>query len=271
MAKGKVKCTCKSCGKTFIRTKKCANRKEANNWELWTQQHIELCPECWKKQQKVNSDHQLKADIVSDFDGNTITVTVEGDTFPIKEELKQAGMRWHTDPVGAGGYWYATFYLVNYETLSEDELDILKAVKKDAEMTTIQAALNVFSLYANQCIVDLNDLVAQLPERLAINDKTGLIGKESYSIPDNISTNDFLSWLKGKAIRERLRRNKPKKPDKPEWLAGKYWNETIYGKNQDVIYLDNEKIILTIGQQDELHSYIERMVQWEEGNEKILK
>lgn len=264
MAKGKVKCTCKSCGKSFIRTKKCVNRKDANNWELWAQQHIELCPECWKKQQQDKAKHQLKTNITSDFDGNTITVTVEGDTFPIKEELKQAGMRWHKDPVDAGGYWYATFYLVNYEALSEDELNILKAVKKDAEMTAIQAALDVFSLHANQCIVDLNDLVTQLPDFLPITDTTGLIGKDSYNIPDDVSTNDFLSWLRGKAVRERLRRNKPKKPDKPEWLEGKYWNGTIYGKSQDVIYLDSEKTILTLGQQEELQSYILKMAQWEE-------
>lgn len=47
MAKAKVECTCKKCGKTFIREKICQNLRAAEEYEAWAKDQEWLCPDCY--------------------------------------------------------------------------------------------------------------------------------------------------------------------------------------------------------------------------------
>ena len=49
MAIASVTITCAECGKAFEHRKTCRNRSEADNYESWALNHIDTCPECYKK------------------------------------------------------------------------------------------------------------------------------------------------------------------------------------------------------------------------------
>lgn len=51
MAVGNANCKCKECGKSFIVSRRCANRTDANNFEKYAEVMYDVCPECYKKQQ----------------------------------------------------------------------------------------------------------------------------------------------------------------------------------------------------------------------------
>lgn len=57
MAKAKAICVCRVCGEKFATEKVCANRKDADNWQAWAENHIDECPECYRaRKQKELSD-----------------------------------------------------------------------------------------------------------------------------------------------------------------------------------------------------------------------
>ena len=62
MAKAQVVCTCKKCGKTFVKVKDCHNRREADNWEAWAATHYDVCPDCYAeaKEAQYASTHTIK-------------------------------------------------------------------------------------------------------------------------------------------------------------------------------------------------------------------
>lgn len=46
MAKATAVCTCKICNKSFEVEHKCYSRAEADRWEMWAQNHCDICPDC---------------------------------------------------------------------------------------------------------------------------------------------------------------------------------------------------------------------------------
>ena len=46
MAMARVTITCSRCGKEFEIKKKCYNRSDANSFETWAEQHIDMCSDC---------------------------------------------------------------------------------------------------------------------------------------------------------------------------------------------------------------------------------
>ena len=46
MAIAKIELTCRCCGKTFTMRKDCHNRAEADSFEAWAKQHVDMCSEC---------------------------------------------------------------------------------------------------------------------------------------------------------------------------------------------------------------------------------
>lgn len=53
MARAIAQCICRKCGESFEKMKYgCRNRSEANSWEEWAESNIDLCTECWKKEQE---------------------------------------------------------------------------------------------------------------------------------------------------------------------------------------------------------------------------
>lgn len=49
MAIAKITVTCRVCGKQFDHRKACRNRREANEYESWAENHVDTCPECRSK------------------------------------------------------------------------------------------------------------------------------------------------------------------------------------------------------------------------------
>ncbi|MGI6169911.1 MAG: hypothetical protein ACOYI4_09505 [Christensenellales bacterium] len=61
MAKASVTLTCTKCGKEFVHEQKnCGNRRDANNYEEWAIQNIDLCPECYGE--KKRAEHANKVE-----------------------------------------------------------------------------------------------------------------------------------------------------------------------------------------------------------------
>lgn len=54
MAKAEVTLICSDCGASYIRTKICANRRDANSWEAWVQEHShgDVCAKCYRRRQR---------------------------------------------------------------------------------------------------------------------------------------------------------------------------------------------------------------------------
>lgn len=46
MAIAKIELTCRCCGKTFTMRKECHNRAEADSFEAWAEQNIDMCLKC---------------------------------------------------------------------------------------------------------------------------------------------------------------------------------------------------------------------------------
>lgn len=46
MAKATANCTCTVCGKKFEQVKILRNCKEAESWQKWAEDNIDMCPEC---------------------------------------------------------------------------------------------------------------------------------------------------------------------------------------------------------------------------------
>lgn len=98
MAKGRAKCICKVCGKEFVKTANKSSRAEAESWEKWAENQYTLCGSCWFKQkQKKENEAGLKADVKfwSLYDRKEkLYFILYGDTYPIKETLKEIGAKW---------------------------------------------------------------------------------------------------------------------------------------------------------------------------------
>lgn len=65
MARAMVTITCKHCGKDFTHiNRNCHNRTEANNYEDWAKQNIDMCPECRRKE--IEKDNASKAQKIAE-------------------------------------------------------------------------------------------------------------------------------------------------------------------------------------------------------------
>ena len=63
MAKATATCTCKKCGKTFIRETIRRNRSEADSWVEWAEKTFDICPECeYEENRKAAEELAKKAE-----------------------------------------------------------------------------------------------------------------------------------------------------------------------------------------------------------------
>lgn len=72
MAKATAYCTCKHCGAQFVQTKDCFSRDQANSWESWAAENLDICPECYRAQ-KAQEAKEKSAQAVADYNLPTIT------------------------------------------------------------------------------------------------------------------------------------------------------------------------------------------------------
>ena len=106
MAKATAECKCRICGTTFTKVKRnCYNRKEADSWERWAESNFDLCPSCWGKEKvKEEKEAGLIAKVrlempytVLHGDTPRICFVTYGDTYPIKDKLKEIGAVYSED------------------------------------------------------------------------------------------------------------------------------------------------------------------------------
>lgn len=52
MAIAKLECTCERCGRKFEHRRTVNNRRDANSYTAWANDHITVCPDCYHEAQK---------------------------------------------------------------------------------------------------------------------------------------------------------------------------------------------------------------------------
>jgi hypothetical protein len=104
MPKATAHCTCRKCGKSFIRTSYCAKSRDVAQWEEWAEENMTFCTDCWKEDQR---EAKKAKGLVGDIYINMAltrakgvimcTMVADGDTYPYKDQLKSLGYRWNND------------------------------------------------------------------------------------------------------------------------------------------------------------------------------
>lgn len=114
MAKATATCTCRKCGSNFEKTATKQNRREADAWEEWAKANFDLCPECYKAEQRAAEEAagliaEIRLDdtvaLVKGRAEAAITVTSCG--YQYREQLRALGYRYTedvpSDKSGLGG------------------------------------------------------------------------------------------------------------------------------------------------------------------------
>jgi len=99
MARAIAHLICHYCGKEFEKTKDCRNRKEADSWVEWMESQSDCCcGSCWYKNkiaEEKEADLQAKVRLGSPYNlEREIWFVLFGDTYPIKNKLKEIGAKW---------------------------------------------------------------------------------------------------------------------------------------------------------------------------------
>ncbi len=129
MAIGEVKGICKKCGEEFTVRKKFHKGTEAREFEEKYQDFYDECPECYSERRRAEKEAEEKgkpiiatlkiSKIEEDF---PITIFLTGETYSVKEKLKELGYKWDRD-IRA---WKKYLLLENVE----QEIVILKEIKR---------------------------------------------------------------------------------------------------------------------------------------------
>lgn len=61
MAKAIANCTCRICGKEFIKTAFKRNRTEADNWREWAEDYFDECSECYTERRKSENEKLIES------------------------------------------------------------------------------------------------------------------------------------------------------------------------------------------------------------------
>lgn len=251
MANATAICTCRKCGNTFQKIKKCYNRAEADSWEAWAQKNYDLCDSCYAAEQReaeikkglyVDIRLNIGGNIADDAQDRSIAFVFGGDTKPHKDEIKALGAIWSNDYPADNGI-------------------------KDAFLMRSMAFK--WSLY---CSEDSYKSTLQ---------KVKDLGAKINSFP---SGNDiaFFNSIKQRhdAARAKLQAELDKIgpiPSWPEeikklWPDGAKWNGKFYGRPGNwSIYLSGEKIILTDDLKQAFEDTYKARTEWRAKKEKIEK
>ena len=55
MARVKIECTCKACSQNFDHIKFKNTRAEADSYEEWAKENVQICPSCYRKNEEVEA------------------------------------------------------------------------------------------------------------------------------------------------------------------------------------------------------------------------
>lgn len=248
MAKATAHCTCRKCGKEFVKTHTCQNRTDADSWESWAENHFNLCGACWYKEQQEEENAaglKVKMRLGSPYSTEReMWFVLYGDTFSIKDKLKAIGSIW-TDCYPGEDWKFAGGMLAGLTGRPQSKRWVICCALENAD---------------------------------EIKEKTDALTDLGFSFDEGIDEMELQSWVAARREIERMRKEKEDKQAQaaaekkekleaelsalgpiPPWPdsfppAGK-WNEKIYGKagNRN-IYIDGDNYVLT----DELAENVEK-------------
>lgn len=67
MAKATARCTCATCGETFVKTRIFRSRKDADEYEEWAESCSTQCPACWAESSARRTAEKLSAYMAQHF------------------------------------------------------------------------------------------------------------------------------------------------------------------------------------------------------------
>ena len=184
-----------------------------------------LCKECYKKKMEKIVESQpvsLNIDILPYIDNDNgeilLSVWLDGNTKPYKNQIKEIGYTWQT--------------------------------KENAE--------NLFGLkYTNEMcwskIVYIKDIEEEVKKAKSIGVERVVSKKKLLSeLAGSIAMQLHNEWEKKNSTISELYR-----PEKPELIKNSKWNWKVYGRSGNrSIYLDGEKVDITDEQAEELEKYV---------------
>lgn len=101
MAKAVAHCKCATCGAEFTKEATKYNRRLADEWVRWAESTFRQCPSCWGKEQREKEMQEPPTLTISLLPHNPdapILLVWSGNTYPIKDQLKEMGYRWDVPP-----------------------------------------------------------------------------------------------------------------------------------------------------------------------------
>lgn len=263
MAKATATCTCKICGNTFTKAATKPNRREADSWVEWAQEHFDVCNSCYAKQvaEKEKAEGLIaKVRLGSPYEDKMhIFFVLFGDTYPLKEDLKAIGGRYTDD------------YPTEDSTLTNT---VFHGLSTKPPMKR----------WAIHCLYENGKEVAQKLAGLGF--KLEFPSKETQGMwlrvhAESAAHKDARQAEEAKAAAEKGA-EKQKKLDElgpipawPEdilsiWPAGARWNGKFYGRpGRYSVYLGGEKVDLSDTQKDEMEKTSEARAAWRKRKEEI--
>lgn len=177
-----------------------------------------LCPECYKAAQHTKQEATpLSVVVTCDPYTQSIILYFEGNTMPVKEQIKAAGYRWGDIPS------FGAFGALDMRRPPMAWHKMLKVDEIEAELKDLSES-------------DLKPLV-----------------KNNITEMDMMAFNK----VKEKYDEKQAKIDAIPKPAVPEKLAGKKWNRTVYGKSGNyAVYLNGEKVTLTDAEAEEIKAYV---------------
>lgn len=104
MAIGEVKGICKKCRQEFTVRKKFHKGNEAREFEQKYQDYYDECPECYSERRRIEKEAEEKENpiivglkISKIEESLPITISLTGETYPVKERLKEIDYKWDKD------------------------------------------------------------------------------------------------------------------------------------------------------------------------------
>lgn len=263
MPKGTAKCTCKYCGKSFIKelieTGKGASKRLAEKIQWAEDGGIDECTDCWKARKR---EEEKAAGLTCEIRlGNAVTnpdtvyAIFCGDTYSHKDELKAAGCRW-TDRYPESG--------------ALAELLSIKAPKPAWVLTGEDP-----EALANRA-KELGAVKVTLPDKDQIIIWAGLVqaGQEHKAKKAAEEAEKAEAAAAQMAVELDALGEIPAWPEtvRAKWPQGAKWNCKVYGRQGSrCIYLNNVKIALTDEEAKALEAAYTARSEWRQRKEEIEK
>lgn len=232
MAMARAICTCSTCGNEFTKSKQCRNRREADNFEQWAKDHLDTCPECYRKFRHEREAAKgllvsYSVDLDSAYNGELCEIAVfSGDSYNQREKLKELGCKYSYEG------WKYSFPItpenpknLDIESKIESELGAKKTGYVDYERQ-FKYALKIISKY-NEKMQNMQNELDSLGEKPAF--------------PEEFT---------------KLRN-------------GRRWNGTIYGKNEKSVYFDGEKVMIDSELAKEVQEIVANREEWSKKKKAI--